>query len=1283
MLATGQFDPSGEDPLGGTIVVRKVDSPEDIFKTFSNCGVVPLSLSFSHDSNLLAAGLIDGQTGAGAVQVLSMTSGNVVDETKSSEGMVISVCFSLPPAQCKEGHALEFMGIDTEGRWGCDGRHHDDGCAKKSEGTGTSKWKRFRCTKCDYDLCDKCNIRSRKMLVDTLGERLLIADEAGNVLIRKCVDSEKFIQVVKFQQKTGDGGASALFSPDGLLIAVISSNMVQFCDPNTGAVKSKIEYPDEVSDVSFSCFDGLRVADDKNQDKKSVQKVSLSLPDTSATEVNLMDKRGTLPCEKYVVVAQGNHVNINKIFAGAKVQDLICTGAVESLSWHPDQTKIVSGDKNGTVAVWDVISGKQLYKFQQGNSRCGAVAFSPCGNLIAAGDDRGKIIIRKAQKTEVIVKSFRNKKKVQCICFSPDGRLIASGDFSKWVMLREVESGAVLSTFMHEDYIYSLAFSPDGELLAAGDDNNALVVHSNPIFFPPKVVMPSWTGLFRIFPHLLLLPPNLNNSNNSVDSKLKEVTCPRDHTCKQTTSGPGWNCACCRNKIDAGIKILWCEKCGWIICNKCKDKLLVEGARHCPKRHLLKAKKTKRKGYNCDVCMESLQKDALMLHCEPCYWLICSGCNAQQGFKINETIDRSRTKEGVEKCEIILTVTCVTDMNNVASGRTLHRMEENQLSEIINDIEGTCGNIFTPVIGENMSAPKLCLEAENKQYNKCKMMLRLIDPSREVTGTQSRETIRKQNICGCFCFCRKQSRPQEYDGDTLAKFMAYLSETSNDSILVDILGRCIIETPSDIDSKNMRISSEDFKAYRLLRTEKCIFSVKDYADPETPPVEIEAICLGPPHFIRRAFKSIATQGSADVLNTQVVDYTIEYLWRQTKHLFYFQFGLFVTFVLSFSAGHYFRLFYLEDSSALWSRSTSYSFFGLAVIISIYFLVLELRQMFPDCICRTKKHVWWGRCGSIRDYLGSGWNRLEIVAYMSCPISVVLAILDDESSDEESMYDNITGAISVLFSWMAMLSHLRGFIGVHAIINTFMQILLDIRSFVGVVVVLWLGGTMAFKVLLPGQPDFLNANALATVFLMVMGDPMMDSLEVESNKTVHGVVTPTHAMVTSVVAKGLSLSFVFIVVIVMMNQLIALMGDSYDNCLENISVENKKARSEVILELIELYRCFLDPDKIYPKWLHVLRPKIGGTKNKVGQWEGKIKVLKSSISESTELLGKQLNVRTAEVNTQFDEIKDEVRSNHLDVELKIATIEQQVTAVDEKVDKALKLLQQLVNLKQTQ
>ena len=206
-------------------------------------------------------------------------------------------------------------------------------------------------------------------------------------------------------------------------------------------------------------------------------------------------------------------------------------------------------------------------------------------------------------------------------------------------------------------------------------------------------------------------------------------------------------------------------------------------------------------------------------------------------------------------CEICSWVLCVGCLGSQSGGGILHRMKEEDLKEIIDDIDGSCGDIFANVVegtdvyefkedsedgklkfhqikdqkvknsrhreSKIKSAPMKALEAQPMQDVKCGDMLRLIDPSREGQG------------------------------DSLALFLAYLSDTSNDSLLVQTLDRCIIQTPGDIDSNLMRLAYEDFKPYHLLRTaggdigrakgsswtSSSIFSVNSYnSNTETPPV---------------------------------------------------------------------------------------------------------------------------------------------------------------------------------------------------------------------------------------------------------------------------------------------------------------------------------------------------------------------------------------------------------------------------------------------------------------
>ena len=87
------------------------------------------------------------------------------------------------------------------------------------------------------------------------------------------------------------------------------------------------------------------------------------------------------------------------------------------------------------------------------------------------------------------------------------------------------------------------------------------------------------------------------------------------------------------------------------------------------------------------------------------------------------------------------------------------------------------------------------------------------------------------------------------------------------------------------------------------------------------------------------------------------------------------------------------------------------------------------------------------------------------------------------------------------------------------------------------------------------------------------------------------------------------AFMFIVVIVLLNMLIALMGDSYDNVTENIQIESIRARARVCADLL------IDVDgknNIFGEWLHVCVAKDENTFSNRSTWEGKLKAMKREI-----------------------------------------------------------------------
>lgn len=68
-------------------------------------------------------------------------------------------CFQIAPNNfpfLTKLHEHPLVWTDRDNGWGCDGRKEKGGCKSQSEIYGNDGAVRFRCYKCDYDLCEKC-----------------------------------------------------------------------------------------------------------------------------------------------------------------------------------------------------------------------------------------------------------------------------------------------------------------------------------------------------------------------------------------------------------------------------------------------------------------------------------------------------------------------------------------------------------------------------------------------------------------------------------------------------------------------------------------------------------------------------------------------------------------------------------------------------------------------------------------------------------------------------------------------------------------------------------------------------------------------------------------------------------------------------------------------------------------------------------------------------------------------------------------------------------------------
>jgi WD40 repeat protein len=213
------------------------------------------------------------------------------------------------------------------------------------------------------------------------------------------------------------------------------------------------------------------------------------------------------------------------------------------LSWSPDDTRLAAAYADGSVAVFDVREGRQLWRHEMHGLGTSAVAWSPDGTVLASGGQQGGIVLWDPTEGQVRRTLDSGRSWVEFLCWSEDSVLASaagreirlwSGDGecihsfdqtgSTVTGLLWLPDGTLLSScygivnrwsperttptryFPWKDSLLSLSVSPDQRFIAVGCQDNSIhlwYLKSGEDFqmsgYPSKVKHFSWSADSRYF----------------------------------------------------------------------------------------------------------------------------------------------------------------------------------------------------------------------------------------------------------------------------------------------------------------------------------------------------------------------------------------------------------------------------------------------------------------------------------------------------------------------------------------------------------------------------------------------------------------------------------------------------------------------------------------------------------------------------------------------------------------------------------------------------------------